>query len=567
MQDKEKTKEQLISELTECRRSESALREDKEYIQSALDTLKDVFFIFDSEGRFLMWNKAMNTITGYTDEEISSMKPTDFFAGEDISRVSHAIAEAEREGYATVEATATTKDRAEFPFEFIGSRLKKSEGKIYIGGIGRDITERKRAEETLRKSHDELEKRVAERTIELSTLNNQLESEIEMRKGIQDVLERSEESYRKLVSAITAYTFSVEMIDGNPVTAYRSLGCVAITGYKPEEYLSNPNLWYEMIHPDDRARVQSAINDILSGQEVPPVEHRLIRRDGEVIWVRNTMVPFFDTNRRLLKYDGMIEDVTKRKHTEEHIRLLNKELEQKILQLTEINKALDCFNRSVSHDLQAPLTVIGGFARRLLKVYGDTFETEAIDLISTIQMNAQKMERLIKDLLAFSRSAQKEIKIDKIDMTTLVKTIIDELTPALQERSVRFDIRALSPAYGDRGLIKQVIENFLSNAIKFTSTMDKAIIEVGCRVEEHQNVYYVKDNGIGFDCQYAEKLFTPFTRLPEAEEFDGTGIGLSIVERIINRHSGRVWAEGKVGEGATFYFSLPKKYCEILHLP
>jgi PAS domain-containing protein len=133
------------------------------------------------------------------------MKPTDFFAGEDISRVSHAIAEAVREGYASVEATATTKDGAEIPFEFIGSRLKKSEGKIYIGGIGRDITEWKRAEEALRKSHDELEKRVTERTIELSTLNNQLESEIEMRKGIQDVLERSEESYRKLVSAITAY--------------------------------------------------------------------------------------------------------------------------------------------------------------------------------------------------------------------------------------------------------------------------------------------------------------------------------------------------------------------------
>jgi PAS domain S-box-containing protein len=381
--------------------------------------------------------------------------------------------------------------------------------------------------------------------------------DITERKQIEQRLKESEESYKKLISAITAYTYSVEIIDGRAITTHRSPGCISITGYTPEDYISDPDLWYTMIYPDDRARVQSTLNNVLSGKEASPIEHRLIRRDGEVIWVRNTIVPFYNINKRLLKYDGMIEDITKRKDTEEQIRQLNDELEQKIVQLTGINKALDLFNRSVSHDLQAPLMVVGGFAGRLLKIYGDTLEADAIDMINTIQISAQKMERLIKDLLAFSRSARQEIKSVKINMTNLIGTVIDELKPLSEGRTVKFDINTLAPAFGDIGLIKQVLTNLLSNAIKFTTTKEIAIIEVDCRVEETENIYYVKDNGIGFDSQHTDKLFAPFTRLPEAKEFDGTGIGLSIVERIINRHGGRVWAKGKINEGATFYFSLP----------
>jgi light-regulated signal transduction histidine kinase (bacteriophytochrome) len=203
--------------------------------------------------------------------------------------------------------------------------------------------------------------------------------------------------------------------------------------------------------------------------------------------------------------------------------------------------------------------IIGGFAKRLLKVYGDKLDTDEIDMINTIQINAQKMERLIKDLLSFSRSGRQEIKPVKIDMRNLMTTVLDELKTISEGSMIKFDIKALPPAYGDMGLIKQVLVNLLSNAIKFTQSKDMAVIEVGCRVEENENIYHVKDNGIGFYSEYTDKLFTPFYRLPEAKEFNGTGIGLSIVQRIINRHGGRVWAEGKVNEGAIFYFSLPRK--------
>jgi hypothetical protein len=539
MKDEGTTKEQLMNELIEMRQRisqlevleaerkfiEDELRKSEEKYRTVADFTYDWEWWKDPQGYYKYISPSCEMITGY--------RPEEFFADSDlIIKIAHPD---DRSTIAKHFNKSLQNDTDVYHLDYrIISRsgevrwishycqpINNKDG-IYLGrrGSNRDITDRKQ---------------------------------------IEHMLKDSEESYKKLISALTAYTYSVEIIDGRAITTHRSLWCISITGHTAEDYASDPNLWYTMIYPDDRARVQSAINEVLSGKEVSPIEHRLIRRDGEVIWVRNTIVPFYDIYKRLLKYDGMIEDITKRKHTEEQIQQLNDELEQKIVQLTGINKALDLFNRSVSHDLQAPLIVVGGFSRRLLKVYGDTLETDAIDMINTIQISAQKMERLIKDLLAFSRSSRQEIKSVKINMMNLIGTVIDELKPLSEGRTVKFDINTLPPAFGDIGLIKQVFTNLLSNAIKFTNTNAVAIVEVGCRVEENENIYYVRDKGIGFDSQHADKLFAPFTRLPEAKGFDGTGIGLSIVERIINRHGGRVWAEGKINEGATFYFSLSNK--------
>ncbi len=383
--------------------------------------------------------------------------------------------------------------------------------------------------------------------------------DITARKQIEEALKKSEERYKKLVKAVTAYTYSVQVSEGRATSTNHSSGCIPITGYNPEDYKSDPFLWHSMIHPDDRMMAEDSVKEILVGHKIPPIEHRIIRSDGKVVWVRNTMVPYYALNGLLIRYDGLIEDVTERKLAEEKIQKLNEQLEQKVLELMEANKELEAFNRSVSHDLQTPLIIIGGFAKRLLKFCGDKLDTDEIDMINAIQMSAQKMERFIKDLLLFSRSGRQEIKPVKIDMRNLMTTVIDELKTLTNGRMIKFDIKAFPPAYGDMGLMKQVLVNLLSNAIKFTHSKDMAVIEVGCRVEENENIYYVKDNGIGFYSEYTDKLFTPFYRLPDAKEFEGTGVGLSIVERIIHRHGGRVWAEGKVNEGATFFFSLPNK--------
>jgi signal transduction histidine kinase len=241
---------------------------------------------------------------------------------------------------------------------------------------------------------------------------------------------------------------------------------------------------------------------------------------------------------------------------------LNKELEQHVLALTETNRELDAFNYTVSHDLKVPLVIIGGFINRFLKKQGDDLDTKEKDMLNAIQAHIRKMERLIKDLLAFSLVGRQKIKPTEIDIGNLVTTVLDELKPLSEGRIIKYDIKTLPTAYGDRTLIKQVFINLISNAIKFTTNKKMAIIEVGGWTEENENVYCVKDNGMGFNSQDSDKLFTVFQRLHGIEELEGSGVGLSIVQRIVKRHSGRVWAEGKVNEEASIYFSLPNKISE-----
>ena len=239
------------------------------------------------------------------------------------------------------------------------------------------------------------------------------------------------------------------------------------------------------------------------------------------------------------------------------------ELEQRVrdrtAQLEAANKELEAFSYSVSHDLRAPLRAIDGFSRVVLEDYTDKLDDEGKRYLNIIRSNTQKMGQLIDDLLMFSRLGRQELRASDIDMGKLAKAVSEELKLAVPERKLQFTINALIPAQGDQAMIRQVFVNLLSNAVKFTRPKENAMIEVGASNEGDENVYYVKDNGVGFDMQYVDKLFGVFQRLHSSAEFEGTGVGLAIVQRIIHRHGGRVWGEGKVGEGATFYFSLPAK--------
>jgi hypothetical protein len=418
----------------------------------------------------------------------------------------------------------------------------------------RDISDRKETEEELKHLTDNLK----HSNIELSALNDQLKAEIKARIRTERKLKESEERYKRMVSAVTAYTYSVDVSQADTISTWHSIGCIPVTGYSPEDYKDDPQLWYSMIYSDDKTMVENSIKEILAGQEIRPIEHRITRRDGKVVWVRNTIVPYYGDDRFLVRYDGLIEDITERKIAEEEIQKLNRELEKKVVELTETNKELDAFNHTVSHDLKAPLIIIGGFINRFLKNCGDKFDPKEKDMLGAIPIYTQKMERLIKDLLSFSRSGRQTIRLAEIDMKDLVTTVLNELGTLSEGRMIKVDIKILPFGYGDLALIKQVLINLLTNAIKFTTNKKISIIEVGGWIGENENTYYVRDNGIGFDPQDSHKLFSVFQRLHGNEELEGTGVGLSIVQRIISRHGGRVWAEGKVREGATFYFSLPK---------
>ena len=243
---------------------------------------------------------------------------------------------------------------------------------------------------------------------------------------------------------------------------------------------------------------------------------------------------------------------------------LNAELEKRVAertgQLQFANQELEAFSYSVSHDLRAPLRAIAGFSRVLLDEYASRFDTESSRMMNIVRDSALRMSQLIDDLLAFSRIGRRQIKSSMIDMAQLAASVYEEMRLMDPERIVEVSIHPLPPMKGDPPLIRQIFVNLISNALKFTNRGNHAFIEIGSKAEGDEIVYYVKDNGVGFDMEYQNRLFGVFQRLHTAEEFEGTGVGLAIVKGIVNRHGGRIWADAKLKEGATFYFSFPRPH-------
>ena len=261
------------------------------------------------------------------------------------------------------------------------------------------------------------------------------------------------------------------------------------------------------------------------------------------------------------RFAVIFEDFTHYKVTEERINKLNTELEKKVKERTaELEvavKDLESFSYSVSHDLRGPLRAIDGFSRILLEDYSSEVDDEGTRFLGIIRDNANRMGKLIDDILNFSRTGRKEIDMRPVDIGGLSDSVFKELSASVPERKIDFKNGELPSAHGDLSMIRQVLVNLISNAIKFTGTRDVAVIEMDARKEGDHIVYSLRDNGVGFDMKFKEKLFAVFQRLHSVDEFEGTGAGLAIAKRIINKHGGRVWAEGTVGEGATFWFSLP----------
>jgi len=289
--------------------------------------------------------------------------------------------------------------------------------------------------------------------------------------------------------------------------------------------------------------------------------------EGEVLGVieffaRQARAPDEDLLRMMAVIGSQIGQFLERRRAEEEVRRLNAELEQRVVertaQLQAANKELETFSYSVSHDLRAPLRAIAGYSRILLADYRDKLTDEPKRFLGVIQQETQRMGRLVDGLLNFSWLGRQQMKSSAVDMTALAREVFQELVARSSERAPQLELQPLPPARGDPTMIRQVLATLLSNAIKFTRQREVAVIEIGGRSDSHQNLFYVKDNGVGFDPKHARKLFGVFQRLHHDHEFEGIGVGLALVQRIVHRHGGRIWAEAKLNAGATFYFTLPK---------
>ncbi|MEF8847794.1 MAG: PAS domain-containing protein [Candidatus Thermoplasmatota archaeon] len=332
-----------------------------------------------------------------------------------------------------------------------------------------------------------------------------------------------------------------------------------IFGLKKGEFEGTFKDFIKRVHPEDRELIKKEVEACIKKGKDYDIEHRIIQPDGTIRWVREMGDVFKDEKDRPNRMLGIVQDITERKKTERKINELTKKYMVKAKKLSETNKELEAFSYSVSHDLSAPLRSINGFSEALIEDYQDLLDEEGKDYLFRIKKSADKMSELIDGLLKLSRLIRTEINPTTINLADIAREIIDDLEQNNPKRNVEFKIKDKEEMYvkGDLNLLKVLLENLIGNALKFTGQEENPKIIFGTKKsEEKKTIFYVKDNGTGFNMDYSDKLFIPFQRLHKEKEFSGKGIGLSIVQRIIKRHNGEIWAKGKKDEGATFYFTI-----------
>ena len=503
----------LNGEMAVRQNVEDALRREQLFSRSVLDSLPGIFYLYTyPELRLELWNKRFESLFGYATGEMRERLATDWFPSDNRKTVLDAVENVMAEGQGSMEAPMVTKEGRLVPMFLTGVKFEARD-KCYLVGTGIDITERKRTADFL----------------------------------------------RLVVNNIPDFVF---WKDRNSVY----LGCnnafaeAAGVG-SPDHLIGRTD--YDMAWKKEESDFYVAMDRQVmeSDQARYHIIEPQLQADGKQAWLETCKVPLHDEQGQVIGLLGTYLDITERKQAEDQIRELNASLERRVsertAQLEAAVRELDSFSYSVSHDLRAPLRAVDGFSRILADDHASRLDDDGLRMLGVIRGETQRMGQLIDDLLAFSRLGRQQMEMEVIDMHALAQAVFDELRALVPARQLRLDLHPLPPARGSRAMIRQVWVNLIDNAIKFTRERELGEIEIGVRDGgDGAPVYHVKDNGAGFDMRYANKLFGVFQRLHTQQEFAGTGVGLALVERIVQRHGGRIRAEGEIQHGATFYFTL-----------
>jgi PAS domain S-box-containing protein len=497
------------------RRAEARIRLSEARYRGLLDSAPDAIVIVDQGGRITLVNSQAEKCFGYSRDEllgqtVETLLPERFRQRHVGVREGYIGKPTSRSMGEDVDLIGVRKDGSEFPVEISLSPLESEQG-LLITSIVRDITARKQAEQA--------KQQVQARYQEL--VNN-------LPVGV----------YRNTPGA------SGRFLEVNPAMAE------IFEAQSTEELLGHA---VSDLYCDPAARKAFADKALAQGQASEELHLKTLR--GREFYAAITAVVKQDANGESY-FDGIVEDISARKESELHIRQLNHILRGRSAELETINGELEAFSYSVSHDLRAPLRAIDGFSRTLLSDYSECLDDKGKDRLARVRAAAQRMAALIDDLLKLSRVSRTELHRETVDLGQLSQEVVETLREGEPQRAVAFSVQSDLATQGDPRLLRVVMDNLLGNAWKFTGQRPDAQIEVGGHAEEENFVYFVRDNGAGFDMNYANKLFGAFQRLHDADEFPGTGIGLATVQRVIHKHGGRIWAEGAVDQGASFYFTL-----------
>ena len=386
-----------------------------------------------------------------------------------------------------------------------------------------------------------------------------LSLDISERKNAEMALFESEKKYRLIADNSNDWIY---WLVPNGKVHYVSPACERVTGYSADEFIAHPKLIQEIVFEEDREMIIEHHKNSHLDHIPHDLEYRIITKEGELRWISHSCSPIFNEKGEYLGQRGTNRNITDRKRAEIELSKLNDTLEQRVIertsQLEVANKEMEAFSYSVSHDLRAPLRHINGYVDLLNDKYLDILPEKAQHYLNTISGASKQMGTLIDDLLHFSRTGRQEMHKTQIDMNLLVEDALEKIRPDTAVRTIKWKIQRLPGLNGDASLLKLVWINLLDNAVKYTKYRETAEISVEYKSEKDSYIFCVRDNGVGFDMKYAHKLFGVFQRLHNQTDFEGTGIGLANVQRIIHKHNGRVWAESEPDKGSAFYFSLPK---------